>query len=162
MENAQSYADRSACPKADSHEWADFISCDEAGPLPGGVGDVIYFMAGYWKDFVGVTVRTYGFQHGSLAHLYWVDNRFSAGVIQPPVVGKFQGNVGIFEGPDTYKGAYYLLSSVTWTLNPVSAATASRWEKVLNPKGAPVAATWEQTASQRMVVRPGRPIGAMN
>ena len=25
---------------AGSHEWADFVSCDEASPLPGGVGDI--------------------------------------------------------------------------------------------------------------------------
>ncbi len=31
--------------------------------------------------------------------IYWVDNTFSGGVIQPPVVGKFDGSVGIFEGP---------------------------------------------------------------
>src|SRR5262245_49041252 len=24
---------------ADSHEWVDFITCDEGGPLPGGIGD---------------------------------------------------------------------------------------------------------------------------
>jgi len=29
-----------------------------------------------------------------------------ATVIQPPVVGKFDGNVGTFEGPDTYNGIW--------------------------------------------------------
>ena len=85
------------CYATGSHEWADFVSCDEASPLPGGVGDIDYFKASYWKDFVGVTVRTYDSNTG-LWRIYWVDNRFSAGVIQPPVVGKFKGNVGIFEG----------------------------------------------------------------
>jgi hypothetical protein len=130
---------------AGSHEWADFVSCDEASPLPGEVGDIDYFKASYWKDFVGVTVRTYDSNTG-LWRIYWVDNRFSAGVIQPPVVGKFQGNVGIFEGPDTYKGIPVVVR-YTWTLNPAPAATAPQWEKVLNPKGAPVAAKWEQAFS---------------
>jgi hypothetical protein len=72
---------------AGSHEWVDFISCDEAGPLPGNVGDIDYWKASYWKDFVGVTVRTYDPKTG-LWRIYWVDNTFSEGVIQPPVVGK--------------------------------------------------------------------------
>jgi hypothetical protein len=41
----------------------------------------------YWKDFV---VRTYD-PKADLWRLYWVDNTFSEGVIQPPVVGKFNG-----------------------------------------------------------------------
>jgi hypothetical protein len=114
--------------------------------LPGGVGDIDYFKACYWKDFVGVTVRTYDSNTG-LWRIYWVDNRFSAGVIQPPVVGKFKGNVGIFEGPDTYKGIPVVVR-YTWTLNPAPAATAPQWEKVLNPKGTPVAAKWEQAFSR--------------
>lgn len=87
-------------------------------------------------------IKQEGRQHGAAPQL----NRFSAGVIQPPVVGKFQGNVGIFEGPDTYKGIPVVVR-YTWTLNPAPAATAPQWEKVLNPKGAPVAAKWEQAFS---------------
>ena len=44
---------------AGSHEWVDFITCDEGAPLPGGIGDIDYWKASIWKDFVGVTVRTY-------------------------------------------------------------------------------------------------------
>jgi hypothetical protein len=65
-----------------SHEWADFITCDEGGPLPGGIGDTDYWKADIWKDFVGVTVRTYDPKTG-LWRIYWVDNTFSGRVIQP-------------------------------------------------------------------------------
>jgi hypothetical protein len=88
---------------AGSNEWADFITCDEASPLPGGIGNIDYWKASYWKDFVGVTFRTYD-PKTSLWRLYWVDNTFSEGVIQPPVLGKFDGNLGIFEGRDTFNG----------------------------------------------------------
>lgn len=44
---------------ANSHEWADFITCDEGSPRPGGIGDIDSWKASYWKDSVGVTVRTY-------------------------------------------------------------------------------------------------------
>jgi hypothetical protein len=130
---------------AGSHEWVDFISCDEASPLPGSVGDIDYFTASYWKDFVGVTVRTYDPKTG-LWRIYWVDNRFSEGVIQPPVVGKFNGNVGIFEGPDTFNGVPIIVRYI-WTVNPKRAAAAAKWEQALNPKGAAVVAAWEQAFS---------------
>jgi hypothetical protein len=130
---------------AGSHEWVDFISCDEASALPGGVGDIDYYKASYWKDFMGVTVRTYDPKTG-LWRIYWVDNRFSEGVIQPPVVGKFNGNVGIFEGPDTFNGIPIIVR-YTWTLNPQRAPAAAKWEQALNPQGAPVVATWAQAFS---------------
>jgi hypothetical protein len=130
---------------AGSHEWQDFITCDEGRPLPGGIGDIDYWKASFWKDFVGVTVRTYDPKTG-LWRIYWVDNTFSGGVIEPPVVGKFDGNVGIFEGPDTFQGKPVIVR-FTWTLNPTSAQTSSSWERAANPKGLPVVAKWEQAFS---------------
>jgi hypothetical protein len=130
---------------AGSHEWVDFITCDEAGPLPGGIGNTDYWRASYWKDFVGVTVRTYDPKTG-LWRIYWVDNRFSEGVLGPPVVGKFNGNVGIFEGPDTYNGKPVTVRFI-WTLNPNASQVASSWEKAMNPQGSKVVAKWEQAFS---------------
>jgi hypothetical protein len=130
---------------ADSHEWDDFITCDEGSSLPGGIGDIDYWKASYWKDFVGVTVRTYDFKTG-LWRIYWVDNKFSGGIIQPPVVGKFDGNVGVFEGSDTSNGKPVVVR-FTWTVNPKGSQAVANWEKALNPKGLPVAAKWEQAFS---------------
>jgi hypothetical protein len=118
---------------AGSHEWVDFISCDEASPLPGGIGDTDYFKTGYWKDFVGVTVRTYDPKTG-LWRIYWVDNTFSGGSIQPPVVGKFDGNVGIFEGPDTYNGRPIVVR-YTWTKSPEGSKVVAKWEQAFSPDG---------------------------
>jgi hypothetical protein len=118
---------------------------DEGGPLPGGIGDVDYWKASIWQDFVGVTVRTYDAKTG-LWRIYWVDNTFSGGVIQPPVVGRFKGNVGVFEGSDTYKGVPVRVRYI-WTLKPASSEVSASWEKALNPKSAPVVAKWEQAFS---------------
>lgn len=123
---------------AGSHEWADFIACDEASPLPGGLGDIDYFTTSYWKDFVGATFRTFDSKTG-LWRIYWVDNTFSAGIIQPPVVGKFNGNVGIFEGPDTYNGIPIVVR-YTWTLNPKGSKAAAKWEQAFSTDGGK---TWE-------------------
>jgi hypothetical protein len=123
---------------AGSHEWADFITCDEGSPLPGGIGDIDYWKASYWKDFVGVTVRTYDPKTG-LWRIYWVDNTFSGGVIQPPVVGKFDGSVGIFEGPDTYNGIPVVVR-FTWTVNPRGSQVVAKWQQALSADGGK---TWE-------------------
>jgi hypothetical protein len=130
---------------AGSHEWADFITCDEGTPLPGGIGNIDYWKASYWKDFVGVTVRTYDSKTG-LWRIYWVDNSFSEGVIQPPVVGKFDGNVGIFEGSDTFNGKPILVR-FTWTLNPRASQVAAPWELASNARRSQVVAKWEQAFS---------------
>jgi hypothetical protein len=130
---------------AGSNEWDDFVTCDEGSPLPGGIGNIDYWRASYWKDFVGVTVRTYDPKTG-LWRIYWVDNTFSGGVIQPPVVGKFVGNVGIFEGPDTFNGIPILVR-YTWTVSPQGAPVQTMWEQALNPKGSQVIAKWEQAFS---------------
>ena len=123
---------------AGSHEWADFVTCDEAMPLPGGIGDMDVFRANYWPDFVGITVRTYDPRTG-LWRLYWFDNRFSRGVIQPPVVGRFDGNVGVFEGNDTFDGKPIIVRFI-WTLNPKGSKVVARWQQAFSSDGG---RTWE-------------------
>ncbi len=123
---------------AGSHEWEDFISCDEAMPLAGGLGDMDFYRTNYWKDFVGMTIRTYDPATG-LWRLYWVDNRLSQGVIQPPVVGRFNGDVGIFEGNDTFNGKPIIVR-FTWTLHPKGSEAVAKWEQAFSPDGGK---TWE-------------------
>ena len=123
---------------AGSHQWDDFISCDEGQPLPGGIGNTDYFTASYWKNFAGVTFRTYDPKTG-LWRIYWVDNTFSGGVIQPPVVGKFEDNVGIFKGPDTFHGIPIVVR-YTWTMNPPGSEIIAKWNQAFSKdKGK----TWE-------------------
>lgn len=131
---------------AGSHDWADFVTCDEGSPLPGGIGDVDYWKANFWKNFVGVTVRTYDPKTG-LWRIYWVDNTFSGGVFEPPVVGQFKGNVGVFEGADTFNGTPVKVRFI-WTLNPKASQVHSNWERAMNPKGSTVIAKWQQAFSR--------------
>jgi hypothetical protein len=108
---------------AGSHEWVDFVTCDEGKALPGGIGDVDYWRASYW----------------GLWRIYWVDNKFSGGVIQPPVVGKFDGNVGIFEGPDTFNGVPIIVR-YTWIVNLKGSQVVAKWNQAFSTdKGK----TWE-------------------
>lgn len=123
---------------AGSHEWVDFVTCDEGKPLPGGIGNTDYWRASYWKNFVGVTFRTYDPKTG-LWRIYWVDNTFSGGVIQPPVVGKFTGSVGIFEGPDVFNGIPITVRFL-WKINPPGSKVVATWNQAFSKdKGK----TWE-------------------
>lgn len=131
---------------AGSHEWADFVSCDAGEPLPGGIGDQDVLRTRYWPDFVGVTVRTYDPQTG-LWRLYWFDNRFSNGVMEPPVVGKFRGNVGVFDGNDTFNGKPITVRFV-WTVNSKGAAAAAKWHQAFSADGGK---TWETNWENELI-----------
>lgn len=123
---------------AGSHEWADFITCDEGRPLPGGIGNMDFWRADYWKDFVGVTVRTYDPKAG-LWRIYWVDNRFSGGTIGTPVLGRFHGSVGVFYGKDTFQGKPVLVRFI-WTVNPKGSRVVAKWNQAFSADGGK---TWE-------------------
>jgi len=123
---------------AGSHDWADFVTCDEGMPLPGGIGDMDVLRASYWPNFVGVTLRTYDRQTG-LWRLYWFDNRFSHGVIEPPVAGRFRGNVGVFEGKDTFNGKPIIVR-FTWTVDPKGSTVVAKWRQAFSTDGGK---TWE-------------------
>jgi hypothetical protein len=131
---------------AGSHQWVNFITCDEGSPLPGGIGDIDYWKASYWKNFVGVTLRTYDPKMG-LWRIYWVDNKFSGGVVGTPIVGKFQGNVGVFKGRDTFNGIPIIIR-FTWIFNPKASEVSEKWEQTLNPTRSRVVAKWEQAFSK--------------
>ena len=123
---------------AGSNDWEDFVSYDECHPLPGGIGNEDFFKTDHWKDFMGMTVRTYDKTTG-LWRLYWVDNYFSGGVIEAPVVGKFEGNVGVFEAPDTFDGKPIIVR-FTWTVNPKGSKVVANWEQAFS---ADSGKTWE-------------------
>lgn len=131
---------------AGSHEWTDFISCTEGFPLEGRIGDMDVWRTNYWKDFVGITIRTYDPDTG-LWRLYWLDNRFSHGIIQPPVVGKFEGNVGVFKGKDTLDGKPIIVR-FTWTMNSKGSKAVAKWEQAFSPDDGK---TWETNWQNELI-----------
>jgi hypothetical protein len=62
------------------------------------------------------------------------------------VIGKFEGNLGIFVGSDTSNGVPVTVRFI-WTVNPKGLPAAEKWERALNPQGARVVAKWEQAFS---------------
>ncbi len=129
-----------------SHEWEDFMSYDECSPLPGGLGNQDFYKTDHWKNFLGMTTRTYD-KHTGLWRLYWVDNFFSGGVIEPPVVGKFDGNVGVFEAPDSFDGKPIIVR-FTWTVNPKGSKAVAHWEQAFSADGGK---TWETNWTNEII-----------
>lgn len=107
-----------------SDDWVEFDAATEVTPLPGGLGHIDVYRTQHWRGFVGITLRIYDPRTRQWS-LLWVDNHDAPGVLQPPVVGAFDGNVGVFTAADTYRGRPILVRLV-WT---VLGADTARWEQ---------------------------------
>lgn len=107
-----------------SDEWDCFDGTSTCEPRLGGVANVEQ------GDFPsrggsGLALRLFdpATQQWSI---YWVDS--SRGRLEPPVVGGFEGDVGIFEGVDTDQGRSIRVR-FTWT---VIDADHARWEQAFS------------------------------
>jgi hypothetical protein len=67
--------------------------------------------------------------------IYWADSR-RCGTLDPPVVGSFSGDTGVFEGPDTLEGRPI---RVRYTWSRVSTGSP-RWEQAFSDDDGE---TWE-------------------
>jgi hypothetical protein len=130
-------------PKAlsGSQEWETFTATQHAQKLPAGIGNYDDFVPQGWRPgFIGMSLRVYNPTTG-LWSIYWLNNQDggidkATGALTPPVVGKFQNGVGIFEANDDYKGQAI---RVRYTWSHI-AANSARWEQAFSPDGG---ASWE-------------------
>lgn len=116
-----------------SQEWIEFESTTSARPLLSGLANEDDFHTEYWPGFVGMSFRFFDPRTKQWS-IYWSDNR--RGGMEPPVVGSFSGDVGIFEGPDTFEGRPIV---VRYTWSRVTTAHP-RWEQAFSEDGG---STWE-------------------
>src|SRR5688500_4546699 len=85
-----------------STEWISFESTVEMKKLLNGIGNMdIYRTTVDGKPFEGVALRLFN-PKTRLWSIYWADS--NVGVLDPPVVGSFDGNIGKFYCKDKYKG----------------------------------------------------------
>lgn len=116
-----------------STEWDEFTATCVAHPLPGGLGNEDEYRTDFAGGFTGLSFRIFNRSTKQWAIL-WADSR--GGTLDPPVVGSFQGDTGIFEGVDTFEGrpirVRFIWSRVR-TANP-------RWEQAFS---ADEGRTWE-------------------
>ena len=95
-----------------SHEWVEYEATDENfGPILNGIGNMDIFRTTYntmgGKPYEGLTVRLFD-PKTRLWSLYWVDS--NKGVMDPPVVGSFEGPIGFFYTRDTYNGTPIIMA----------------------------------------------------
>ena len=115
-------------------EWDEFEAMVAARPLPGGLGNEDVYCTEYGGGFVGMSFRFYDPDTG-LWSIYWADSR-RPGLLDPPVIGSFSGDVGVFEGTDTFRGRPVL---VRFTWSRVTTPTP-RWEQAFSDDDG---RTWE-------------------
>lgn len=90
-------------------EWETFDALATNQNLPGGVINFDTLIAPTWRPgWVGMTLRVFNPASG-LWSIHWLTNEGSGidpatGRLDPPVVGRFQGDEGVFEGEDLFEG----------------------------------------------------------
>jgi hypothetical protein len=125
-------------------EWETFEARQTNRTLPGQIGNYDDFVAAAWRPgYVGLSLRLFNPQTG-LWSIYWLDNKTggmsSSGMLQPPVVGKFESGIGIFEGCDELEGKPI---RVRYTWSDVDTAHP-RWEQAMSDDDG---RTWEMNWS---------------
>ena len=119
---------------AGSTDWVEFEATSVARPLLDGLGNEDEFRTDHDGGFIGMSFRFYDPEKDQWA-IYWADTR-RPGLLDAPVFGSFAGDVGIFEGDDTFEGRpirmRFIWSGIT-TPTP-------RWEQAFSEDGGE---TWE-------------------
>ena len=119
---------------AGSTAWQTFEADQHCRPLLGGLGNLDAFSAPAFVDgkpIEGMTLRLFDPATRTWS-IYWADDR--SHVLQPPVVGRWTGDRGTFEGDDTFDGKPIRVR-YTWTRS-----AAPTWEQAFSTDGG---ATWE-------------------
>ena len=116
-----------------STTWDEFEATSIARPLLGGVANEDEYRTEYAGGFIGMSFRFFD-RATKQWSIYWADSR--KGVLDPPVVGTFTGDTGVFEGTDSFEGRPI---RVRFTWSRVTTATP-RWEQAFSEDGGK---TWE-------------------
>ena len=120
---------------AGSHEWQEFEGTSQFWPLMGGAANVddnwLDLPAGAYR---AVTLRSLDPETG-LWSIWWLDGR-RPGVLDVPVVGRFEDGVGRFQAEDTFEGRPIIVRFL-WTRTDTP---SPRWEQAFSEDGGQ---TWE-------------------
>jgi hypothetical protein len=119
---------------AGSEEWEDFEGRVRAWKILDGHGNADEFRTDYAGGFVGMSFRFFDPTTKQWS-IYWADSR-RPGLLDPPVIGGFDGDTGVFEGDDTFGGRPV---RVRFSWSGVTTPTP-RWEQAFSADGG---ATWE-------------------
>jgi hypothetical protein len=128
-------------------DWENFEATQQNWALPGGIGNYDNYIAETWRPgFVGMSLRLFNPQT-RLWSIYWLSNQNAglneAGVLLPPVVGKFENGVGIFECDEELDGKP-VKTRFTWSDIKQDSAV---WEQSMSPDNGQ---TWEMNWRMQM------------
>lgn len=116
-----------------SDEWETFEATQECRPILGGIGNLDDFATDWDDGFRGMTLRLFDLQTRQWS-IYWAGNR--SGVLEPPVVGRFDDGVGVFFGVDRHQDqpvrVRFLWSDIT--------AHSAHWQQAFSTDGG---GSWE-------------------
>ncbi len=129
-----------------SDDWEEFAATAVARPILDGLGNEDEFRTGYRGGFVAMSFRFFD-PVSRRWSIYWADARRS-GLLDPPVIGGFAGDTGVFEGQDTFEGRPILVRFV-WS---GVTTPAPRWEQAFSDDGG---ATWEANWTMDFTRREG-------
>ena len=124
---------------AGSDDWEEFEATSLVRPLVGGLGNEDEFRTGHAGGFVAMSLRLFDPALGRWA-IYWADSR-RRGLLDPPVLGGFDGDVGTFEGRDTLGGRPSSCASWTDVRTPTP-----RWQQAFSDDDG---RTWEPNWEMR-------------
>jgi hypothetical protein len=83
-------------------EWIEFQALQEMLLIINGLGNTDNFITEFdGKPFEGRTIRLFN-PKTRLWSMYWTDS--NTGILQPPTVGSFHGNIGKFYTKDSFNG----------------------------------------------------------
>lgn len=122
-------------------QWESFLATSTVQRLPGGVANFDTLVAEAWRPgWVGMSFRVFN-PTTNLWSIYWLTNEgggidAATGRLGPPVVGRFDGDEGVFEGDDAWEGRPIRVR-FRWTRQGPDAA---RWEQAFSDDGG---RTWE-------------------
>ncbi|GAB3491476.1 hypothetical protein GCM10027341_04480 [Spirosoma knui] len=87
---------------ANSDEWFEFSAIGEMRKILNGLGNIDSFIttAGH-PPFEGMALRIFNPQT-RLWSIHWADSIRAS--LDAPILGSFQGDMGLFQGDDTYEG----------------------------------------------------------
>ncbi len=121
-------------------EWDVFEATQECRPLLGGIGNVDDFATEWAAGYRGMTLRLFRPATRQWS-IYWANDR--DGVLEPPVVGRFEHGVGTFFGRDEHRGTPVLARFVWSHITERSA----RWAQAFSTDEGQ---TWEENWRMHM------------
>lgn len=120
-------------PLTGSDEWIEFEGTIDCRPVMEGAGQYEEFRTDCGDGIVAATFRFFDPRTGEWS-LFWANVRY--GMLLPPVVGRFDGDVGDFVSDEEYEGRA-IRCRYRWTR---ADREAPRWEQAFSTDGG---VTWE-------------------